>query len=179
MASPHIALLRGINVGRAKRIAMADLRALMDSLGFREVRTLLNSGNIIFTVPPRVNGDIAGTIERGLIRKLGVASRVIVLTAAEVATIVRENPLGHVADNPSRLLVSVLADPAERAKLTDLAKRDWAPEAMALGRRVSYLWCPDGMIESPLAEAVGRVTGDRATTRNWATILRLHGLAGG
>ena len=173
----HIALLRGINVGRARRVPMADLRALMEGLGFVEVRTLLNSGNVVFGAPAFIVGDMAGAIERKLARRLGVSARVIVLTDVELAAIVSENPLQKIAANPSRLLVSVFGDPADRPALADLSRKDWAPEAMALGCRASYLWCPDGIVRSPLALAVGRVTGDRATARNWATIMKLHRLA--
>ncbi len=82
-----------------------------------------------------------------------------------------------VASDPSRLLVTVLSDPADRKKLEPLVRQDWAPERLALGRRVAYLWCPDGLLASRLPEAVGRVLGDAATTRNWATMTKLHALA--
>jgi uncharacterized protein (DUF1697 family) len=178
MVASHIALLRGINVGRAKRVAMADLRALVAGLGYRDVRTLLNSGNVVFTIPGAARGDVAGRIEKALAARLGVSSRVTVLTAAELATIVRENPLHKIADNPSRLLVTVLTNPADRARLLPLVRQAWAPEALALGTRVCYVWCPRGMLESPLVEAVGKVLGDAATTRNWATITKLNTLVG-
>lgn len=174
----HVALLRGINVGKAKRVAMADLKALVAALGYRHVRTLLNSGNVVFAVPRAVTGDPAARIEQAIARKLGFTSRVTVLDAAELAAVVRENPLGKVASNPSLLLVTVITEPKDRAKLAPLAKQDWGAEALAVGRRVAWLWCPGGQIDSPLAKAVFKVLGDGATTRNWATILKLHDLAG-
>jgi uncharacterized protein (DUF1697 family) len=177
MAGSHLALLRGINVGKAKRVAMADLRALVADLVYLEVRTSLNSGNVIFTVPRAARGDPAGRIERAIVSRLGVSTRVTVLTAAELAAIVRDNPLLGVAKHPSRLLVSVLANPADRARLKPLVRQAWVPEAVALGTRVCYLWCPSGILESRLAEAVNRVLGDATTARNWATILKLHELA--
>jgi uncharacterized protein (DUF1697 family) len=175
----HVALLRGINVGKAKRVAMVDLRGLVEGLGYKDVRTLLNSGNVVFTVPSSVRGDAATRIEKGITTKLGVVSRVTVLSAEELATVVRNNPLGKVANNPSRLLVTVLTNPADRARLKPLAREDWKVEAFAVGARVGYLWCPRGQLESPLAAAVSRALGDGATTRNWATITKLHALAGG
>lgn len=176
-AGRQVALLRGINVGRAKRVAMADLRALVEALGYKDVRTLLNSGNVVFTAPSAAKGDPAPRIEKALVSKIGVSSRVTVLTAADLAAIVKGNPLLKVADNPSRLFVTVLTDKTDRAKLVPLQKERWSPETMALGERVAYVWCPDGMMESPLMEAVARALGDAATTRNWATILKLHALA--
>ena len=179
MAGSHLALLRGINVGQAKRVAMADLRALMADLGYGEVRTLLNSGNVVFTVPRTARGDVGTRIERAIASRLGVSTRVTVLTAAELATIARDNPLLKIADNPSRLLVSILSNPADRSRLKPLVRETWAPEAIALGRRAAYLWCPHGILESRVGAAVGRVLGDAGTARNWATILKLHDLAGG
>jgi uncharacterized protein (DUF1697 family) len=173
----HIALIRGINVGHAKRVSMADLRALVEGLGYGDVRTLLNSGNVLFSASDVASSDAAARIERALEEQLGVAARVTVLTAAELATVVADNPLLAVADNPSRLMVAVLANPRDRALLEPLLAQDWAPEALALGARVAYLWCPEGVIASRLSEAVGRALGDAVTTRNWATVTKLHALA--
>ena len=169
----RVAFLRGINVGRAKRVAMADLCALVEGLGYRDVRTLLNSGNVVFSVPAKVRGDAAARIEAALATSLGVSSRVTVLSSAEVATIVRENPLNDIADDPSRLLVMVLANAAARALLQPLLTQRWTPEAIALGPRVAYLWCPRGIIASALETAVGRVLGDAGTARNIATMTKL------
>jgi uncharacterized protein (DUF1697 family) len=177
MANRQIALIRGINVGRAKRVAMADLRALVEDLGYSDVSTLLNSGNVVFSTPRATAGDAAARLEKAMRQRLGVSARVTVLTAAELAAIVTENPLLDVANNPSRLLVAVLRNPADRRKLEPLTKQDWAPELLAIGTRVAYLWSPDGVLASRLAEAVNRLLGDAVTARNWATTLKLYALA--
>lgn len=179
MAASHIALLRGINVGRAKRVAMADLRTLVAKLGYVEVQTLLNSGNVVFTIPRGTRGDPAARIEQAIARQLKVSCRVVVLTADTLAGIVRANPLGDIADDPSRLLVTVLAKAADGPRLRPLLSQTWTPEAFDLGAQDSYLWCPRGIIDSPLAKAVSKVMGDGATSRNWATIGKLHALATG
>lgn len=179
MSERRVALLRGINVGRAKRLAMADLRALVEDLGYGDVRTLLNSGNIVFTVPSARRGDAATRIEKAIASQLGVSTRVTVLTAAEVVAAVRDNPLGKVADNPSRLLVMVLADATARTLLEPLLEQPWEPEAIALGKRVAYLWCPRGVIDSRLSVAVSRALGGVGTARNMATMIKLQALAGG
>src|SRR4029079_19347850 len=108
---------------------------------------------------PRAVGNAAARIEKGLSADLGVPARVTVLTAAELAAVVAENPLLKVASDFSRLLVSVLNNPADRTKLEPLTKQNWSPEALAVGTRVAYLWCPDGILESPLGESVGRALG--------------------
>ena len=174
----HVALIRGINVGRAKRVAMADLRALVGDLGYGDVRTLLNSGNVVFSVPGSARGDPAARIEKGITERLGISARVTVLTAEELAAVVADNPLGKVARDPSRLFVTVLFDPADRKRLLALEQQPWAPDVLATGRRVAYLWCPNGMIESRLVEAVNRLLGDAVTTRNFATLTKLHALIG-
>lgn len=178
-AGRHVALIRGINVGKAKRVAMADLRALVEDLGYGDVRTLLNSGNVVFTVPAKSKGAAAARMEEALTAKLGVSARFQVLSAAELATVVAENPLGEVADDPSRLLIAFLANPADLARLEPLAKQDWGADVLALGTRAAYLWCGGGILASKLPEAVGRVLGDAVTTRNWATVTKLQALVAG
>jgi uncharacterized protein (DUF1697 family) len=98
------------------------------------------------------------------------------MTADEVAVAVDENPLRKLADNPSRLLVMVLADAAAASRLKALAKESWAPEALAVGKRVAYLWCPQGSIDSRLMSAVSRLVGEGGTTRNLATMTKLREL---
>jgi uncharacterized protein (DUF1697 family) len=177
MANTLVALIRGINVGRAKRVAMADLRALVEDLGYADARTLLNSGNIVFTAPGATASDAAARIETALVSRLGLSARVTVLSNAELANVVRENPFLKVADNPSRLQVAFLTSTADRSRLGPLTKQDWGPEKLAVGARVAYLWCPDGIADSPLWEAVGKSLGDAVTTRTWTTVTKLHALS--
>lgn len=177
MVGKQIALIRGINVGRAKRVAMKELRTLVENLGYTEVRSLLNSGNLVFNAPHTAPHDAATRIEEILATDLGVPARVTVLSSQELAVAVAENPLLHIADDPSRLLIAVLRESADRNKLKPLVEQDWSLEVLALGQRVAYLWCAQGILASRLAEAVGRTLGDSVTTRNWATILKLHALA--
>ena len=113
MSHTQIALLRGINVGKAKRVAMADLRAVVAGLGFGDVKTLLNSGNVVYTAPGTAPDEAAALIEAAVLAKTGVSSRVTVITAAELAEAIDDNPLGEATENPSRFLVAVLRDLAE------------------------------------------------------------------
>ena len=175
----HVALIRGINVGRAKRVAMADLKSLMEELGYGDVRTLLNSGNVVFSIASSDRRNPAPRIEEGMTSRLGIPARVTVLTADELDAVVAENPLGKVANDPTRLLVTVLTDPASRKDLLPLTRQKWAPEAFALGKRAAYVWCPKSMLESPLFAAVTKLVGSGATTRNWATVMKIHAVAAG
>ena len=174
----HVALLRGINVGKAKRIAMADLRKVVEGLGYSDVRTLLNSGNVVFTAGA-AKADHSARIEKVIVSKLGVSSLVTVLTAAELDAIVRENPLMKHTDQPSRFLVMVLRNPAAKKLAAPLAKQKWSPDAVEVGTRVVYVWCAQGLLDSKPAQALIKALGDQQTARNWATITKLHAMAAG
>lgn len=177
MSGRQVALLRGINVGRAKRVAMADLREIFEALGYRDVRTLLNSGNIAFTSTRAASKAAAAGVERAITARLQVATRVTLLTAEDLGVILAGNPLLKKPRDPSRLLVAIIADPADRPKLMSLMKQRWDPEALAVEKPAAYLWCPDGIHTSALWKAAGRLLGDGVTTRNWTTMLKLHDLA--
>lgn len=176
MGATHVALIRGINVGKAKRVAMADLRRLLAGLGYRGVGTLLNSGNAVFEAGAAGRGGHGARIERALADSLGVSASVIVVTASEMDKIMVENPLVTPTRHPSRLLVAVPLNPALGRSLRPLAREEWGREALAVGSRAIYLWCPDGVLESRAAQAVSRELRERVTIRNWATMGKLQAL---
>jgi uncharacterized protein (DUF1697 family) len=176
MSCKQIAFIRGINVGRAKRVAMVDLRTIVQELGYSDVSTILNSGNVIFTSEDTDTVNSATRIEEALSTRLGISAKVTSITAEELSEIVTQSPMGKIADNPSRLLVAILRSPEDCARLKLLELQDWTPEILALGIRVAYIWCPEGILASRLPEAVGRIQGDTVTTRNWATIMKLYNL---
>ena len=175
MTGRYVALIRGINnIGTTKRVSMADLRAVFEGLGFREVRTLLNSGNVVFSVSGKRRGDPLSRIEKALTSRLKLASSVTLLSARQVATAVRETPLSRLATDPSRLLVVVPLSPSGLDKqLKPLVKEHWAPEALALGSRVAYLWCANGLAKSPLRIAAEHALGRTGTGRNMATLTKV------
>lgn len=171
----YVALFRGINVGKAKRIAMADLRALLGKLGYTDVRTLLNSGNAVFTATGAAP-KIARRIRSEVARKLGVDALVIVKSARDVANIIAGNALAKVATDHSRLLVAVTNEPGAIAELGIFADREWGGERLHVGRDAAYLWCADGILESKVAPALLSELGGTGTTRNWATLNKIHAL---
>jgi uncharacterized protein (DUF1697 family) len=179
MTARQVALIRGVNNVGSRRVAMADLRALFEDLGFRDVRTLLNSGNIVFSVPNDRRGDLLAGIEKALAARLGLTSVVILLSGGEVAAVVRDNPFSKVANDPSRLLVMVPRKPSDQRRLKPLLEEPWAPERLALGRRVAYLWCANGVAKSPLWAAVDRSLKRCGTVRNMATMTKLLTLVEG
>jgi uncharacterized protein (DUF1697 family) len=171
-----VALLRGVNVGTAKRIAMKDLRGVVEGLGFRDVVTLLNSGNVVFTAPAGRDATVATRIEGAILKRLGVATRVTVWTGEEVADAIRRNPFGSMADNPSRLLLMAFNDAATPASLRRLLDMSWEPEALALGKNVAYLWCADGIANGRLWTEANRAIGAGGTARNLTTMTKLLAL---
>ena len=109
-----------------------------------------------------------------MILRLGVSARVF--ARHEVAEIIDDNPLLHLADDHARLFAFLLAGEPQRTLALALCGQDWAPEAVAIGRRAVYVWCPTGLLDSAAAAAFGKQLGDGATSRNWNTMTKLHGL---
>jgi len=155
---------------------MADLRKLIADLGYEHVRSVLNSGNVVFTGPVKPHDTVAAEIEEALVLKLGVAARTLVLDCRELQAIMSSNPLLEVATDHARLLTFILAGPDTRQAIEALCDQDWHPGAMALGERAAYVWCPSGILDSTAAAALGKQLGDATTARNWATLSKLHAL---
>jgi uncharacterized protein (DUF1697 family) len=180
MSDIQVALLRGVNVGPNKRVRMAELRAMVEELGYKDVQTLLNSGNLVFSSRRTGPAETARRIEKALEKNLGVSARVIVMSAEELAAAVESNPLAEVAENASRILLGVMADRADAAKLDDIARQDWEEEKIAVGAsRTFYVWMPKGVIQSKLNAAVSKALGESVTMRTWATMVKLREMTGG
>lgn len=169
----QVAFLRGINVGRAKRVAMADLRKLLADLGMTNVSTVLNSGNVVFNAGALAPADSATQIEEALVLKLGVAARVTVLSSSQFAELIAENSLAP-TDDASRLLVLVINNPVDVQRIAPLLQQQWQPEALAAGKWAAYAWCPNGVLASKVIATLGLLLGDGVTSRNWATMNKLH-----
>jgi len=152
-----VALIRGINVGRARRVAMADLRALMEGLGYADVRTLLNSGNIVFKAQRPSVQKQARAIEAAIARAFGFSASVLVVTAADLAAIVKENPLHAIAKDSSKCFVGFVSNRTALLEVKPLLDKSWKPDAIAIGAKAAYLWCANGLIDSKLMQAFARV----------------------
>jgi uncharacterized protein (DUF1697 family) len=174
---PHIGLLRAVNVGRANRIAMSDVRAIVEALGYTSVRTLLNSGNVIFDAPPGDAPKAAAAIEAALVRH-AIKTRVVVVTAGTLRDIVALHPFPGLVTDPARLLVALFAGGAAPPRVAQLAERDWEPDRFALVDGAAFLWCATGIHDGVLQKAFSRAAGDTATARNWTTMTQLVALAG-
>jgi uncharacterized protein (DUF1697 family) len=172
----YVALLRGINVGKAKRIAMGDLRSVFDALGYRQVQTLLNSGNVVFEGGRQRPSTHAARIRAAVVERLGVDALVVVKSAREMDSIVAGNGLLHEGRDASRMLVAFAVDTVALEALQTLAEKDWGEDSLQVGTSAAYLWCGNGILESRLAVALLRRLATTGTTRNWATVEKLHAL---
>ena len=171
-----VALFRGINVGKAKRIAMADLRALLATLGYTDVQTRLNSGNAIFEGRSEPGLTHAQRIRAAVAQELGVDAFVIVKSAKDIAGAVAENSLAETTHDASRLLVAFTDGPKALAALEPMGQQAWTPEQLLVGKHAAFLWCANGILESKLAVTLLKGLAESGTTRNWATVQKIHAM---
>jgi uncharacterized protein (DUF1697 family) len=173
-----VALLRGINVGKAKRVPMPGLRTALESAGYTNVRTLLVSGNVVLTPPDERGEDrIADDVSRVVREGWGHDVRVIVRSAEEIADVVSGCPVAE-PENGSRFMVAFLsgAPPGGALKPPDpnaIGDDEW----WARDREI-YVWCPNGLLDSPaMAHLTALDLGVDVTVRNWNTVVKLAALA--
>jgi uncharacterized protein (DUF1697 family) len=166
-----VALLRGINLGSKRRVAMADLRELMAELGYEDVRTVLQSGNIIFT---GAKAKARETLEAGLEDRYGFKVDIVLRTMDELHAVVQNEPFGDEATDLTRSFVVFLPSKPNAAALAALADKDFAPDRFEAGGRELYAWCPEGMQNSGLMRALGKPgLAETATVRNMSTVKKL------
>jgi len=169
----YVALLRGINLGRARKVAMADLRKWLEGLGYGDVRTLLQSGNAVFTSDRRP-AQLEREIGARLTEETGFEVRCLIRDHKELQRVVDADPFADVATNHSRYAVAFLSAPSAKSRLATLAPDAFAPELFHLGKREIYLWYPGGIHQSKLNnELADRKLGVMATVRNWNTVRKL------
>ena len=170
----YVALLRGINVGRAKQLPMADLRKLLTGLGYADVKTHLRSGNAVFTSTETDPATLQSDIEAAISEQLGMDVTCLVRDRHELATVIEAHPLKEVATNGSRMLVLFLSEPPDPNLLATYDPVALDPDGVRLGERVIYQWCPNGITEAPPVGAYAEKHLKVAVTaRNWNTVTKL------
>jgi uncharacterized protein (DUF1697 family) len=170
-ASEHqrwVAMLRGINVGTANRISMADLRSVFTDLGFTGVATLLQSGNVIFDASEARAKSAGADVSAALLERFEITSAVLVLSGAQLRAIAEANPLVEVATDDSRLAITFVDGDLPAIELPDDEFLD--PEVVRVGKSALYQWSPDGLSKSRLKPAFWKTLGPSATARNWRTV---------
>lgn len=167
-------MLRGINVGGHRRVAMADLRALLSRLGFTDVVTLLQSGNAVFHRPEALPDELAARIERAIVDELMMSVRCMVRTGPELRAVIDDNPFPDRATQGSRFLALFLSARPDAELLARYDPRSLAPSEVHLGDRVIYQWCPQGFPAAPKVQGfVEKNLHVAATARNWNTVTKL------
>jgi uncharacterized protein (DUF1697 family) len=174
----YIALLRGINVGGKHKLPMSDLKLLIEQTGCADVRTYIQSGNVILTSSVKDPAVLEKQITAAISRRYGFAPRVLLLTCAEFEKAAAANPFPHAAGNPTSLHLVFLDGLPKNPDLKSLEALRTGSEAFALKGKVFYLYTPDGIGRSKLAERSGRFLGvESGTARNWRTVTTLLGMA--
>jgi uncharacterized protein (DUF1697 family) len=173
-----IVLLRGVNVGKVNRVAMADFKTLLHSLDYMDVSTLLNSGNAVFTSSGRSKTKHARDIAAALSGSMGVNVAVVVKSSTELFAAVAANPIPVPEQDHSKFLVAFANDNGTLKSLGSLQPLVQPPERLVIGQEAAYLHCAAGILQSKVAEAMLGKVGMSFTTRNWATTLKLLSLCG-
>jgi len=172
-----VVLLRGINIGSRNRIAMPALRDALEEAGYDDVRTYVQSGNVVLSSRASAK-QAARDVERLIADRFGLEIAVVARTRNELAKVVDRNPLGRVAKDPKRYQVSFLeAKPAAKVVRELEAVASDRERIVAVGREI-YAWHPGGVARSKLwARLAGKDLGVTATARNWTTVTKLLELA--
>jgi uncharacterized protein (DUF1697 family) len=156
---------------------MPRLREVLEEAGFQDVRTYLQSGNVVLSSPKNAD-DVRRRCERLISKKLGLDVYVVVRSRAQLAAVVKRNPLGNVAKNPKRYQVSFLAEKPPAGLKKKLEEAAAETERFAISGREIYAWHPAGVSRSKLwALLAGGQLGVTATSRNWTTVTKLLELA--
>ena len=173
-----VALFRGINVGSHKRVAMSDLRELLESLGYGDVRTHLQSGNAVFRSSHGTAGKLEVQIAAKLDTELGLDVKVLVRSADDLVALVDSNPFIARRVDPKELHLAFLSKAPPATKLAGLDPDGYAPDEFEVARRALYLRLPNGFQGARLPN-LEKVLGVDATLRSWKTVTRLRDLATG
>ena len=172
----YVALLRGINLGKARQVAMPRLREVLEARGHAEVRTHLRSGNVILDSrmsEKKLAADLSEAIEE----EFGFPVPVVVRTGKELAAVVDGDPFATIATDPARYSVTFLPETPAPAKVDALSPAEGGGDYLVRGREL-YLWLPDGFQDTPLAAwKWDRLLGTPGTARNWNTVTTLAELS--
>jgi uncharacterized protein (DUF1697 family) len=177
----YVALLRGINVGGHRSVAMVDLRDLLVGLGFAGVRSLLQSGNLVFRGPPRSPDRLERTLELEAAKRLGLRTDFFVRTATEWKSVLARNPFPAEAErDPGHLIVMFLKKAPGAKSVRALRAAITGREVVQPRGREAYIVYPDGMGRSRLTNAsIDKALGTSGTGRNWNTVRKVAALTEG
>ena len=172
----YVALLRGINVGGHKPLKMALLREILEGAGCTDVETYIQSGNVVFGHASRSEAKLQAELEKQIAKATKFDVTVVLRSAAEMKTVVADNPFPKAGDKELHVLFCTTRPTAAAFSKVEAAK--FAPETWALANREVYLHLPKGLGNSKLAVTITRVSpAKEATARNWRTVQTLIAMA--
>ena len=179
MSANRIALLRGINIGPRQRVSMPELRALMEELGHKDVETLVQSGNVVFTSRAKP-ASLEKKLEQEIEKQLGVDPKVVVRTRDELAAVIEANPFPDTPNAKKNLHVTFLSGEPDAEAVKQLEATDFGDDRLSFRGREIYIAYKDGMGRSELAKQLAKAKlGVAATDRNWNTVTKLLEMAAG
>ena len=167
----YLALFRGINIGGHNKVTMKELALLLEELGCRNIRTYIQSGNVIFDSSIRSRSKLSSAISQSIFHKVGFAPRVMLLSAAELKDAIAKNPFP--SDDGKAVHFLFLEEHPVNPGLERLTALKSNSEEFALGDKVLYLYTPEGVGRSKLAMNAEKCLGVATTGRNWNTVSRL------
>ncbi|MHA6288512.1 DUF1697 domain-containing protein [Maricaulis sp. CAU 1757] len=172
-----IGLWRGLNVGGHNRLAMADLRAVLDRLGHAPARTLVQSGNAVFRGRSGDPASLVATIREAVRLDTGIDTALVVLSARDLRAVLAANPFPDATQQPSSLHAFLSTDGALELDSAGVDRLRQTDEAVTRTEHAIWLHTPQGYGRSKLAAALPSLCGTAVTARNWRTLTRLAGLA--
>jgi uncharacterized protein (DUF1697 family) len=174
MASGQLALLRGVNVGGKNKLPMSELAALFEEAGCSNVRTLIQSGNVVFTAGAAVSKKLAAVIEKKIEDRFGFRTPVVLRTAEELRAAIANNPFHSPSADGDALHVMFLADVPGAAQIAALDPNRSPGDRFAVHRREVYLHLPNGVARTKLSNAwFDAKLQTVSTIRNWRTVQKL------
>ncbi len=176
----YISILRGINVSGQKKIKMADLKSMYELLGFQNVVTYIQSGNVVFDTKVKNKADLKTMIEDAIEKKYKFHAPVEIRTNRDIENIIKNIPFGSVdlVEDGTKVLVTFLSSKPSEAKVSDIQKYVVAPEKLVVRGKEVYLYCPNGYGRSKLSNTfLEHKLEVEATTRNWKSVHKLYELS--
>lgn len=180
MSETYVALLRGLNVGGKNRLSMKDLAGVFVEAGCQDVRTYIQSGNVVFTLADDQAAGLAAEVSQRLLQQTGLRLPLVLRSRAELADAVQRNPFLASGADPAALHVMFLADWPSEGATAGLDPHRSPPDVYAVVGREIYLHCPEGLARTKLTNAYfDSKLGTLSTGRNWRTTLTLLEMANG
>jgi len=175
-----ISILRGINVSGQKKIKMADLKSLYETLGFQNVVTYIQSGNVIFDTEVKNKSNLKKSIEQAIEENYQFHVPVEIRTNRELENTIINCPFGTVdlVRDGTKVLVTFLSAQPSEMRISDIQEYVLAPEKLIVAGKEVYLYCPNGYGKSKLSNTfLEKMLGVGATTRNWKSVHKLYELS--